>query len=173
MASYFQGHQSVGCDQCRQSILFFCRQCKFNLCEYCIEYHQRSKSRNGHDIVDYDERNNEDTSQCGFHPQNECVAYCKSCNVPICLLCITLRHKSHDVSELSDKIEELLTVISDENNKLQLSKHDLETVLKHTKIFLSSSYSVYQKTKDQVTARGEEWHEEVDMKVKKNPSRIR
>lgn len=167
MASYFQGHQSVGCDQCRQSVLFFCRQCKFNLCEYCIEYHQRTKSRNGHDIVDYDERNNEDTSKCGFHPQNECVAYCKSCNVPICLLCITLRHKSHDVSELSDKIEELLTVISDENNKLQLSKHDLETVLKHTKIFLSSSYSVYQKTKDQVTARGEEWHEEVDMKVKK------
>lgn len=77
------------------------------------------------------------------------------------------------MSELSDKIEELLTVISDENNKLQLSKHDLETVLKHTKLFLSSSYSVYQNTKDQVTALGEEWHEEVDMKVKKNPSRIR
>lgn len=32
---------------------------------------------------------------------------------------------------------------------------------------MSSSYSVYQKTKDQVTARGEEWHEEVNMKVKK------
>lgn len=156
MASYFQGHQSVGCDQYGQSVLFFCRQCKFNLCEYCIEYHQRTESRNGHDIIDYDERNNEGISKCGFHPQKECVAYCKSCNVPICLLCITLRHKSHDVSELSDKIEELLTVISDENNKLQLSKHDLETVLKHTKIFLSSSYSVYQKTKDQVTALGEE-----------------
>lgn len=156
MASNFQAHQSVGCDQCGQSVLFFCRQCKFNLCEYCFEYHQRTKSRNGHDIVDYDERNNEDTSKCGFHPQKECVAYCKSCNVPICLLCITLRHKSHDVSELSDKIGELFTVIS-----------DLETVLKHTKIFLSSSYSVYQTTKDQVTARGEEWHEEVNMKVKK------
>lgn len=71
------------------------------------------------------------------------------------------------MSELSDKIAELLKVIAKENNRLQSFKHELESILDHTTKMLSSISSIYSQKKDEVTARGEEWHKEIEKTVKK------
>nr|XP_011454001.2 uncharacterized protein LOC105346916 [Crassostrea gigas] len=157
----------VECDLCQQPVSFFCRRCGVNLCDPCVPIHLRVKSKNGHDIVDYASKNDDDTCHCDSHPQNDCSAYCKTCDAPICILCVSIKHKSHEMSELSDKIEELLKVITRENDRLQSSKHDLERVLDHKTKILSSIPSIYKKRKGEVTARGEKWHKLIDKTVKK------
>lgn len=71
------------------------------------------------------------------------------------------------MSELSDKIEELLEVIKKENERLQSFKHELESILDHTTKMVSSISSIYKQKKDEVTSRGEEWHKEIEKTVKK------
>nr|XP_034325696.1 uncharacterized protein LOC105347626 [Crassostrea gigas] len=166
MASRDEGQDLVECDLCQQPVSFFCRRCKVNLCDPCVPIHLRVKSKNGHDIVDYASKNDDDTCHCDSHPQNDCSAYCKTCDAPICILCVSIKHKSHEMSELSDKIEELLKVIAKENDRLQSNKHDLERVFDHTTKLLSSIPSIYKQRKNEVTARGEEWHKLIEEIVK-------
>nr|XP_034326055.1 E3 ubiquitin-protein ligase TRIM71-like [Crassostrea gigas] len=167
MASRDGAQHVVECDLCQQPVSFFCRRCGVNLCDPCALIHLRMKSKNGHDIVDYTSKDDDDTCHCDSHPQNVCSAYCKTCEAPICMLCVTIKHKSHEISELSDKIEELLKVFATENDRLQSSKHELERILDNTTKLLSSMPSVYQLQKDEVTARGKEWHTQIEKIVKK------
>eukprot|EP00105_Crassostrea_gigas_P021087 XP_011440099.1 PREDICTED: uncharacterized protein LOC105337169 [Crassostrea gigas] len=167
MESRNEAQHSVECDLCQQPVSFFCRRCTVNLCDTCIAIHLRVKSKNGHDIVDYTSKDDDDTCHCDSHPQNDCSAYCKTCDAPICILCVTIKHKSHEISELSDKIEELLKVIAKENDRLRSSKNEFEKILDHTTKMLSSISLYYKQRKDEVTARGEEWHKLIKEIVKK------
>uniref|UniRef100_K1PZQ8 Tripartite motif-containing protein 45 n=1 Tax=Magallana gigas TaxID=29159 RepID=K1PZQ8_MAGGI len=167
MASRDEAQHVVECDLCQQPVSFFCRRCGVNLCDPCVLIHLRVKSKKGHDIVDYTSKDDDDTCHCDSHPQHDCSAYCKTCETPICILCVTIKHKSHEISELSDKIEELLKVIATENDRLQSFKHELERILEHTTKLLSSISSIYKLRKDEVTARGEDWHKQIEEIVKK------
>ena len=64
--------------------------------------HLLVKCKTGHDVVEYvnKEYDDDDACFCDSHPENKCSAYCKMCDVPICILCLSIKHKSHDVSEL-------------------------------------------------------------------------
>nr|XP_011439546.2 uncharacterized protein LOC105336787 [Crassostrea gigas]XP_011439547.2 uncharacterized protein LOC105336787 [Crassostrea gigas]XP_011439549.2 uncharacterized protein LOC105336787 [Crassostrea gigas] len=167
MASGDDAQHLVECNLCQQPVSFFCRRCGVNLCDTCVPIHLRVESKNGHDIVGFASKNDDGTWQCDSHPQNDCSAYCKTCDAPICMLCVSIKHKSHEMSELSDKIEDLLKVIAKENDRLQSSKNKLERVLEHTTRLLSSIFSIYKQRKDEVTARGEEWHKQIEETVKK------
>uniref|UniRef100_K1Q039 Tripartite motif-containing protein 45 n=2 Tax=Magallana gigas TaxID=29159 RepID=K1Q039_MAGGI len=162
-----QCQRIVVCDLCQTPVSFFCRRCGVNLCDHCIPIHLRVKSKYGHDVVDYISKDDDDTGFCDSHPQNDCSAYCKTCNVPICMLCVSIKHKSHEMSELSDKIEEFFKLIANENDRLQSIKQELKIVLDHTTKLLSSIYTIYKQKKDEVTARGEEWHKQIEKTVKK------
>ncbi|XP_065944139.1 E3 ubiquitin-protein ligase TRIM71 isoform X2 [Magallana gigas] len=171
-----QGQHFVECDLCQKPVSFFCRRCGVNLCDPCVPVHLRLKSKTGHDVVHFTSREDENTCLCESHPLNDCSAYCKTCDVPICFLCVSITHKSHEISELSDKIkelnrhgkpEELLNVIAKENERLQSSKQDLEKILNHTTKQLSWLPLNYKKKKDEVTARGEKWHKQIEETVKK------
>ncbi|XP_065944286.1 uncharacterized protein [Magallana gigas] len=167
MASQVKAQDLVECDLCQQAVSFFCRRCGVNLCDPCVTIHLRVKSKNGHDIVDFISKEDDDTCFCDFHPKYDCSAYCKTCNVPICFLCVSIKHKPHEMSELSDKIEELLKVITMENDRLQSSRNELERILEHTTKVLNSLPSYYKQRKDDVTTRGEEWHQHIETIVKK------
>nr|XP_034326260.1 uncharacterized protein LOC105344127 [Crassostrea gigas] len=171
-----QGQHFVECDLCQKPVSLFCRRCGVNLCDPCVPVHLRLKSKTGHDVVHFTSREDENTCLCESHPLNDCSAYCKTCDVPICFLCVSITHKSHEISELSDKIkelnrhgkpEELLNVIAKENERLQSSKQDLEKILNHTTKQLSWLPLNYKKRKDEVTARGEEWIKLIEEIVKK------
>lgn len=57
--------------------------------------------------------------------------------------------------------------ITRENDRLKLSCRELNSLLDHTTKQLSSFSSIYQKRKDEVTARGKEWHKLIDKHAKK------
>ncbi|XP_078323191.1 uncharacterized protein LOC144622396 [Crassostrea virginica] len=162
-----QGQEAVLCDLCQSPVSFFCRRCGVNLCDPCVLLHLRVKSKLGHDVVDYVNKDDDDVCLCDSHPENKCSAYCKECDIPICILCVSIKHKSHEISELQDKIDELLKIITRENDRLQSFRDDLERVLDHTAKTASSLSSVYERKKDEVTARGEDWKKQIDETVKK------
>nr|XP_022326821.1 uncharacterized protein LOC111126453 [Crassostrea virginica] len=162
-----QGQEAVLCDLCQSPVSFFCRRCGVNLCDPCVLLHLRVKSKFGHDVVDYVSKDDDDVCLCESHPEHKCSAYCKNCDVPICILCVSIKHKSHEISELQDKIDELLKDITRENDRLQSFRDDLERVLDHTAKTASSLPSVYERKKDEVTARGEDWKKQIDNHVKK------
>ena len=92
--------------------ILFCRRCGFSLCDPCVTVHLHFKSKIVHGVVEYVNREDDDEACfCDSRPENRYTAYCKTCDVPICILCLSIKHKSHDVSELKDKIEELLKCI--------------------------------------------------------------
>nr|XP_022324757.1 uncharacterized protein LOC111125344 [Crassostrea virginica]XP_022324758.1 uncharacterized protein LOC111125344 [Crassostrea virginica]XP_022324759.1 uncharacterized protein LOC111125344 [Crassostrea virginica] len=162
-----QGQEAVVCDLCQSPVSFFCRRCGVNLCDPCVLLHLRVKSKFGHDVVDYVSKDDDDVCLCESHPEHKCSAYCKNCDVPICILCVSIKHKSHEISELQDKIDELLKDITRENDRMQSFRDDLERVLHHTAKTASSLSSVYERKKDEVKARGENWHKLIDNHVKK------
>lgn len=155
------------CNICQDPVLFFCRQCRVNLCGSCVTEHLRVNVRNGHSILDFASRDDYDPCFCEFHPDQECSLYCETCDVAICMLCFSIRHRSHLISDLSDEIQKLLEVIAKENNRLQSSEFELETILNHTVKLLSSLYEFYNKTKDEISARGKELHKEINQTVEK------
>lgn len=162
-----QGQNFVECSICREPVLFFCRQCKVNLCGSCVAVHVRARARNGHTILDFASKDDNDPCLCEFHPEKECSFYCITCDVAICLVCVPIKHRSHDISELADKIKELLKEIAKENNRLQSSKHELEINLDRTVELLSSLSEFYKERKDEVSARGDELHREINQTVEK------
>ncbi|XP_078327085.1 uncharacterized protein LOC111126286 [Crassostrea virginica] len=161
-----QGQEAVVCDLCQSPVSFFCRRCGVNLCDPCVLLHLRVKSKFGHDVVDYVSKDDDDVCLCDSHPEHKCSAYCKKCDVPICILCVSIKHKSHEISELQDKIDELLKVITRENDRLQSFRDELQRVLDHTTKTASSLSSVYERKKDEVKARGEDWKKQIDTTVK-------
>lgn len=161
-----QGQEVVGCDLCQNLVSFSCRRCGVNLCDPCVPVHLRVSSQNGHDVVDFTKKD-DDMCFCESHQQHACSAFCKTCNIPICILCVSIEHKSHNLSELSVKIEEVLKSIAHENDRLQSFRHELETHLDHTTKQLSLLSSFYQKKNEDVTSRGNDWHKQIDKSKKK------
>ena len=151
-----QGQENVECYLCQSPVSFFCRRCGVKLCDPCVTVHLRVKCITGHDVVEYVNKEDDDACFCDSHPENKCSAYCKMCDVPVCILCVSIKHKSHDVSELKDKIEELLICITRKNDQLQSSRRELKRAYDHMTNLMSSLPSYYQKRKNEVTTHGEE-----------------
>lgn len=80
-ADVVQDQQIEKCDLCQKQSCFFCRGCRVSLCDHCVSIHLRVKSKNVHVIVDYASKDDDDTGFCESHPQNQCSAYCKNCDV--------------------------------------------------------------------------------------------
>nr|XP_022323134.1 uncharacterized protein LOC111124508 isoform X2 [Crassostrea virginica] len=116
--------------------------------------------------------------ECGLC-QNPVSFFCRRCWVNLCDPCVPvhLRVKSkfgHDVVNYAskdddddDQTEELLKDITQENDRLQSFRLEMKTLLDHTTKQLSSLSSIYQQKKIEVTARGEDWHKQIDETVKK------
>ena len=164
-----QAQENVECNLCQAPVSSFCRRCRINLCEACIPEHLRVKKGLSHDVVKFINKDDDETCFCDSHPQQECSAFCETCNLPICSLCACAKQKSHKISKLRDKIEEILKDIAMENDRLQSYRfrHQLGKVLEHTIEKITSLSSVCQRGKDEVTAQGEKWHRLIDNYVKK------
>lgn len=158
---------SLKCDICENLVSFSCRLCRVNICDTCVQVHLREKAISGHDIVEYGTKDEDEECICELHPPNGCSTYCKTCDIPICKLCVSDNHNTHETSQLSEQIEQLLKKIERENGRLQSFKTELQIVQDHTKNILSSLTMFYTQRKDEITARGEEWHKYVKKTVQK------
>lgn len=77
------GQHFVECPRCGQHVRYFCFQCNEDLCQTCKEYHQT------HDVRLYREKYHTFHSEkCSAHPQDNYSAFCRNCEVPLCVSCV-------------------------------------------------------------------------------------
>lgn len=118
--------------ECKNPVEFFCKRCKVSLCEACLPVHTRLKTIYGHAIIEYITDDDEGlTTNCTQHSGHDCEAFCEPCRIPVCLLCVSFEHKSHVISELTDKIPELLEDIMRENQRLESLEFSYKRMLKY------------------------------------------
>ncbi|XP_061173728.1 uncharacterized protein LOC133182895 [Saccostrea echinata] len=125
------------------------------------------KSENEHDVVKYSELNKTKEENCLTHPKQQCCAFCSTCDIPICLLCVSIKHRTHEIMELSEKADDLSDFISKENERLQSMESELENFLDHTSKKIEGLPQVYQQSKDDVTTQARKWHKEIERTKKK------
>ncbi|XP_022298304.2 uncharacterized protein LOC111107407 [Crassostrea virginica] len=111
----------ITCDLCDEAVQQFCNTCQVNLCVDCISKHVDTLKFQSHDIIHFKSRNIPLVSiQCRGHPGQKCEAYCRQCQIPVCIKCLIGPHKGHDVEELSFSIKNRGT---EENDSQLISKY--------------------------------------------------
>lgn len=138
----------VRCQLCvsETKIKWKCVHCSLLLCSKCKEIHLKATNSSDHKIVDIKDVRPQDESKeilsfneinCPDHTDNLCVLYCKSCDTPICIKCVTKTHKGHnlvDEDEYNDELNEnIKTIKLNESEKQQ--KPTIKVIRKYTTDF--------------------------------------
>ncbi|XP_062572008.1 uncharacterized protein LOC134233973 [Saccostrea cucullata] len=152
----------MDCEVCDSPAEFTCKNCSVKLCTICVGLHMLSESENGHDVVKSCEQNESEENKCQDHPQQESSAFCKTCNISICVLCLSEKHNAHEIGELSEKVDTLSDIIAKENEQLQSLQSEMEKILVHVNRRSAELPLAYKKTKNNVTSHIRERHQVID-----------
>ncbi|XP_062573629.1 uncharacterized protein LOC134235512 [Saccostrea cucullata] len=89
------------CFKCRGDAEFYCFVCRNDLCEQCKDMHTIDLDTIDHGIVIYREKYKFSKQEfCERHPEEMFGTFCKTCNLPICVLCRDLEHKKHALIDI-------------------------------------------------------------------------
>ena len=162
MASDFMA--AVPCNICdNPTAIFYCNTCEDALCPICKEHHEKSK---GHEVVPYAEK--EDPKYyanvcCATHKAKAAEYWCDTCDVSICGLCITKKHKGHVFCMIT-------TIVSEKRKAMQFETNIIrnktickwEEILQQIRKITSEFQDNIDKIAKKLVARAAEMHKEVD-----------
>nr|XP_022307827.1 tripartite motif-containing protein 45-like [Crassostrea virginica] len=116
----------IRCDLCETPVPpKHCDICHIHLCEACVGKHLSDESKD-HYIVPFKLRGI--IPKCTNHSSKTCTTLCKTCNIPVCPLCIvSSKHKKHKTEDIGKAMAK----------KIKLIRKDLEE-------FENSIYPKYQ-----------------------------
>ncbi|VDH93425.1 Hypothetical predicted protein [Mytilus galloprovincialis] len=84
----------------------YCLECEQYFCENCTGFHKRQRVTKHHQFQSSSDVIPEGKSKCKDH--NEDLSFvCNTCNVAVCISCVTGSHKRHDLSKFRDSISRL------------------------------------------------------------------
>ncbi|XP_033747168.1 tripartite motif-containing protein 45-like [Pecten maximus] len=92
-----------------QDVNWYCNDCQEALCDRCKEGHKRGKKTRNDDVVPIKQANK--TGQvvlpevCKLHPGKTCDLFCTECNVAICSMCFTQKHKQHAFKHFEEEVD--------------------------------------------------------------------
>jgi len=108
--------QQIPCDVCSSDeasasetvkpASMYCVQCQQNYCEQCSLHHSKVKRRSSHTQVDIGTGSKPakisklSTNKCEEHKDKKMEAFCRDCNVPVCVMCLFESHQTHDVVDI-------------------------------------------------------------------------
>ena len=133
------------CDICDETTAKnHCHTCGDALCPTCKSHHLKSRGTRNHEIVPYAQKLGPKYLAglvCHTHNTEGPEYWCDTCDVPICVPCITKEHKGHDISNitavLSERRDGLLEEIKTLRNKTVCEwEESLEKAKKITTDFL-------------------------------------
>lgn len=76
------------------------------------------------------EKSNNPFIECNSHFTQTCLFYCKDCNIPTCVTCVTSDHRKHNFISLQDFLNEKKENISNEIQELETTS--LPELKRHT-----------------------------------------
>ncbi|XP_021366702.1 uncharacterized protein LOC110459009 [Mizuhopecten yessoensis] len=106
-----QVHVPETCAWCEsiQEVNWFCNDCQEALCDKCKDGHQRGKKTRNDDVVPIREANKQDQvvlpEVCKIHRGKTCDLYCSDCDIVMCTMCFTEKHKQHTFKNIKEEID--------------------------------------------------------------------
>ncbi len=108
--------KKIVCDNCESEDAAAdcrCNDCGIFLCQYCTEFHRRSRSTKHHELLTMEELKSNPAPQmlaekirCPKHKEEVIKLFCKTCQITICRDCTIVDHQGHKygfVEELAVK----------------------------------------------------------------------
>ncbi|XP_070540329.1 uncharacterized protein [Ptychodera flava] len=110
------------CEGCGSKAMHWCTDCCQFFCEECVRIHRTVRSLKDHKLMTVGEYNEKMASEhfrliqprfCESHPNTQLEFYCDSCQVPTCLKCTVVEHKSpkHDNISIDTALEKNMAVM--------------------------------------------------------------
>ncbi|XP_062597014.1 E3 ubiquitin-protein ligase TRIM45-like [Saccostrea cucullata] len=98
---YSVAEEDVECDVCKvEDVEMQCETCLVNMCKKCVQKHLESKEDEKHSISRFPGFLHQYPA-CASHDNRRCELYCKDCDDPICVTCITSeKHRGHDLQDV-------------------------------------------------------------------------
>ena len=97
--------KKILCDSCdsEDAAQSRCNECGISLCQFCTEFHKRSRSMKHHELMTMEQlksnpgpQNIAEKIRCPKHKQKAIKLFCKTCQTTICRDCIIVDHRQHE-----------------------------------------------------------------------------
>lgn len=153
----------ICCDLCVQPVRSFCNTCQLGLCKDCIDKHVKSLQSIDHAVVLYTDRTVQlELPECLSHSHQRCEAHCQHCDVPVCMKCVTGRHKGHDIIDAADKAAKTKEDVKRETDRIEgiISENESKQLDVDAMDITTAAY--FDDLKTRVKAQRLHWHLEVD-----------
>ena len=107
--------KKILCDNCdsEDAVQNRCNECAIFLCQYCTEFHKRSRSTREHKVFTIEELKSTIGAQkvaekvrCSKHKEEVIKLFCKTCETTICRDCTIVDHQGHQYGFVEDVAEE-------------------------------------------------------------------
>ncbi|CAB4039240.1 tripartite motif-containing 45-like [Paramuricea clavata] len=96
--------RKIVCDNCdsEDAAQSRCNECEIFLCQYCSEFHKRSRPTKHHELVTMEQlksnagpQNIAEKMRCRKHKEEVIKLFCKTCQTTICRDCTIVDHQGH------------------------------------------------------------------------------
>ena len=136
----------------QESAVSFCMSCNTYMCEKCSESHQRlALFFKGHKVTSVDDVLSGKTSidhiidKCAVHKHENKDLFCEQCNVHICLKCVIVEHRDHQIKNQQDFEKQLQKKVEELTQRCKAKKTELEKNIRSIEIRRQEVHGAVQK----------------------------
>ncbi|XP_057317711.1 E3 ubiquitin-protein ligase TRIM71-like [Hydractinia symbiolongicarpus] len=159
----------TNCTNCedRELATSRCLDCVENLCQNCVTAHERIRQTKGHNIISFEELQNNAVhdaikcpSFCKVHDREMLKYFCESCDDAICRDCAIYEHREHHYLDLKEAVKSHREGVT---NLLDNSKRKIPVI----KLALKEITEVAESLRERKNSVANVINETVDCHVKK------
>nr|XP_054773329.1 E3 ubiquitin-protein ligase TRIM71-like [Lytechinus pictus] len=149
-------HKCTAC-KFQQDAVSFCRTCNNYICDKCLQSHQCMTMFEDHEIVSMEDVIEGKVSighqfeKCSIHKQENKDMFCDDCKVRVCLRCVVVGHKVHNIKNQSDFEQELRRKVTDLAQQCAAKKAELEKNIQNIELQRPEVHTAMQKLLDDVS----------------------
>ncbi|XP_063969461.1 E3 ubiquitin-protein ligase TRIM45-like [Lytechinus pictus] len=146
------------CTGCKfqQDAVSFCRTCNNYICDKCLQCHHYMELFEDHEIVSMEDVIEGKVSighqfeKCSIHKQENKDMFCDDCKVRVCLRCVVVGHKVHNIKNQSDFEHELRRKVTELDQQCAAKKAELEKNIQNIEEQRHEVHTAMQKLLDDV-----------------------
>ncbi|XP_063969606.1 E3 ubiquitin-protein ligase TRIM45-like [Lytechinus pictus] len=147
------------CTACKlqQDAVSFCRTCNNYICDRCLQPHQYMTMFEDHEIVSMEDVIEGKVSighqfeKCSIHKQENKDMFCDDCKVRVCLRCVVVGHKVHNIKNQSDFEQKLRRKVTELAKQCAAKKAELEKNIQNIELQRHEVHTAMQKLLDDVS----------------------